>query len=284
MCATPRAARRTTRVAVAAVNDAPTLAAPEALAAVEDEPAAVAGVAVGDVDAAESFSGLVEVTAAVGNGTLALGSTVGLQMLEDGAAGAPLRFRGALGAVNEALAGLTYTGAPDWSGDDALAIEVSDLGAHGRGRAARGVGRRRRARRAGQRRADDRAAARRALAATEDEPLALAARGLAIGDADADGARPLTVSLAAANGAPALAAPEHELGVRVTTADGGALAFVATLDAANAALAATVYAPAPHWNSARARPRRHHARGDGRRRAGRRSAPRPRGSRSTSPR
>ena len=91
-------ARARVDVAVAAVNDAPTLAAPEALAAVEDTPpAAVAGVAVGDVDAAESFSGLVEVTAAVGNGTLALGSTVGLHVLEDGrrrrAAALPRRAR-----------------------------------------------------------------------------------------------------------------------------------------------------------------------------------------------
>ena len=35
----------------------------------------------------------------------------------------PFLCCGALGAVNEALAGLTYTGATDWSGDDALAID-----------------------------------------------------------------------------------------------------------------------------------------------------------------
>ena len=126
---------RELQVSVAAVNDAPTIDAPSTLACVEDVSVAVGSLVVADVDAAESFSGLVEASLAVGNGTLTLGSTTGLHVLEGGleGQGATLRFRGAVSAVNGALDGLEYLGAAEWSGDDAIVLNVSDLGNVGDG-------------------------------------------------------------------------------------------------------------------------------------------------------
>ena len=40
-----------------------------------------------------------------------------------------LSYAGPLGALNEALANLAYTPAPDWNGVDVLAVAVDDAGA-----------------------------------------------------------------------------------------------------------------------------------------------------------
>jgi hypothetical protein len=101
------------------VNGAPTLTVPAAQTAYEDVDLAIRGIAVGDPD-----GGNLTVTLSVGHGTLTLGTTAGLTV--SGIGTGAVTFSGGIADLNTALAGLLYRGLLNYSGADALSINVSD--------------------------------------------------------------------------------------------------------------------------------------------------------------
>jgi VCBS repeat-containing protein len=131
------------QVAVAAVNDAPAIAAPGGQSVDEDNPLIFSqdnsnAIAVSDVDVAETSGGQLEVSLSVGSGTLTLSGTAGLDFGFAGAQGsgvgdATMTFRGTAADINAALEGLTYAPGPDFNGSDTLAITTNDLGNSGAG-------------------------------------------------------------------------------------------------------------------------------------------------------
>jgi hypothetical protein len=116
---------------IAPVNDAPVLTRPAGTqTTVEDEPLTFAGtLAVADVDAGTSD---VEAALTVAHGTLSTGPTLA-GLTATGTGTGALTLTGTVGAVNDALDGLTYTPAADRAGADALVVSVSDLGHTGAG-------------------------------------------------------------------------------------------------------------------------------------------------------
>ncbi len=131
------------QVAVAAVNDAPVIAAPGGQSVDEDNALIFSqdnsnAITVSDVDVAETPGGQLEVSLSVGSGTLTLSGTAGLDFSFAGAQGsgvgdATMTFRGTAADINAALEGLTYAPGPDFNGSDTLAITTNDLGNTGAG-------------------------------------------------------------------------------------------------------------------------------------------------------
>jgi fimbrial isopeptide formation D2 family protein len=109
------------------VNDAPTVAAPASLSAVEDVRLPIAGVSVADPDAGASPA--VTVTLTVGQGRLDVVAAPGVVATGNGTASIVLT--GAIADLNATLATLGYVGAPDFNGADLLTIRVDDRGATG---------------------------------------------------------------------------------------------------------------------------------------------------------
>jgi hypothetical protein len=106
-------------VSVTNVNEAPTVAAPAALAACQNVDQAVSGINVGDPD-----GGGLAVTLSVSHGTLMLGTTAGLTAFGNGSG--VVSLTGSLADLNAALAGLVYRGAVNYTGADTLSITASD--------------------------------------------------------------------------------------------------------------------------------------------------------------
>lgn len=127
---------KTVQVVVGAVNDGPTITGRHHLAAEEDTIIAVEGIRVKDPDCDDAPRGVVEVSITASNGTVHFGGSVaGLYIME--APPGALKIRGKTGPVNAALAGLDYTGAAEFSGEDTLVFTVDDLGHSGIGGALR---------------------------------------------------------------------------------------------------------------------------------------------------
>ena len=123
---------KTAHVIVEAVNDGPSITGPLEIAAEEDTPAAVKGVAVQDPDCDDSPRGVLEMSVTAFNGTVQfLGSVAGLYLME--ALPGSLKIRGKTGPVNVALAGLSYRGAAEFSGRDKIVMTADDLGHSGTG-------------------------------------------------------------------------------------------------------------------------------------------------------
>ena len=116
-------------VDVVPVNDAPTLAAPAAIAVVEDVAGALTGIAFADIDAGASP---VTATFTVPQGTLAATSGGGVVV---GGTATALTLTGSLGDLNAFIAGggLTYTTALNAVTPVTLGVSVDDLGNTGLG-------------------------------------------------------------------------------------------------------------------------------------------------------
>ena len=127
----PLSALHTVALEITPVNDAPVLSGPALVTVVEDSLQAIAGLQVSDVDAG---SGELSVHLSVEQGTLQLSQVEGLSIQAGDVAGAgELVFQGTLSAINAALSSLSYQGAANYAGADALRFEVSDLGNTGAG-------------------------------------------------------------------------------------------------------------------------------------------------------
>lgn len=119
-------------IRVAAVNDGPILRTPEQVVALEGQAMTIKGIKVEDLDVHEA-RGVVEVTVSVGmkGSRIELGTLMGLYMKQSSAE--RITCQGPLERVNNAFAGLTYRGPPEFSGKDELLIAVDDLGNTGEG-------------------------------------------------------------------------------------------------------------------------------------------------------
>ncbi|MBL9158181.1 MAG: DUF4347 domain-containing protein, partial [Verrucomicrobiales bacterium] len=133
---TDEQATRVVNLLVSPIDDAPVNSIPGAQTAYEDvnfifSNANGNAISIGDVDA---FGQEVQVTLAVGNGTLTLATTSGLSFTTgDGTSDATMTFRGTIGAINAALDGLRYRGNNNFEGGEILTITTNDLGNTGDG-------------------------------------------------------------------------------------------------------------------------------------------------------
>ncbi|MBF0628007.1 MAG: tandem-95 repeat protein [Magnetococcales bacterium] len=115
---------------VAAVNDAPTVAAPATIVASEDQAAAISGFAVNDVDAGTNP---LEVTLEALHGTVSLAANSGVTVTAGADHAARVVFTGTLTQLNAALATVTYQGTLNYAGSESLTLTVSDQGNTGSG-------------------------------------------------------------------------------------------------------------------------------------------------------
>ena len=118
---------RTMTIDVTATNDAPANGVPGAQNTAINAPITFSGanaITVSDVDA---NGGVEQITLSVSNGTLSLGSTVGLTSVVGNGSG-NVAFSGTLADLNNALDGLTYTPNLNYSGTDTLSVDSDDLG------------------------------------------------------------------------------------------------------------------------------------------------------------
>lgn len=123
---------KTIQIIVEAINDGPYIMGPLDMEAEEDTPTAVNGITVHDPDCDDVPRGVLEIAITASNGTVQLlGSVAGLYLME--ALPGSLKIRGKTGPVNVALAGLSYVGATDFSGRDAIVVTADDLGNSGTG-------------------------------------------------------------------------------------------------------------------------------------------------------
>jgi hypothetical protein len=128
---TPRTATTTVRVVLGNVREAPRLAVPPTVAAVEDVTLVLSdtnGTAVSvDADAAATR---LESVLSVDRGTLTLGAFEGLDFSggSDGTNDATIRFGGSPSAVAAALASLTFRPEADASGAATITLAVTDAG------------------------------------------------------------------------------------------------------------------------------------------------------------
>jgi hypothetical protein len=99
------------------VNDAPVNTVPGAQSVAEDTLLPIAGVAVADVD-----SSTLTTTLNVSSGTLNVTGGAGVT----GNGTASVTITGTAAEINTALAGLAYTGSPDFNGADTLTVATSD--------------------------------------------------------------------------------------------------------------------------------------------------------------
>lgn len=100
----------------------------------EAVPTVVPGIAVVDVDAAERAEGTISVTIACGHCTFRPAVTGGVRVITGrDSNGFTLFLRGALAAINAALANASYTGDTNYFGTDSVMITVNDDGNNGAG-------------------------------------------------------------------------------------------------------------------------------------------------------
>lgn len=125
------AASQAITISITPVNDAPSLTLPAPQTTLDNATLAIAGISVSDIDAGTQT---LEVTLTTTNGSLTLAQTTGLDFSTgDGIDDANLVFQGSLADLNAALATLTYQSDPGFSGPDAIAFTVDDLGNTGSG-------------------------------------------------------------------------------------------------------------------------------------------------------
>jgi VCBS repeat-containing protein len=216
---------------VTAVNDAPVNTVPAAQAVAEDAALAFSAangnrVTIADVDAGAA---LVDATLAVTNGTLTLGSSVGLAFQAGADGTSAMTVRGTVAAINAALDGMTYAPSADYNGPAILTITTDDRGATGLGGALTDsdvVG-------LAVTPVNDTPtiAAPPALAVTED--VASPVTGIVIGDIDGT-LGPVSVTLAVGSGTLAAASGG---GVLAAGSGTGSIALVGTTAAINAFIA-----------------------------------------------
>jgi ELWxxDGT repeat protein/VCBS repeat-containing protein len=116
---------------VAGVNDAPMITAPALQTLSEDVASPINGISIVDSDAGLNP---LTVSLSVVYGALTLGSTAGLTLTTGtGTLNKNLVFSGSQGAINTALAGLTYLSDRNYNGSDLLTLNVSDNGFTGNG-------------------------------------------------------------------------------------------------------------------------------------------------------
>jgi VCBS repeat-containing protein len=109
----------TIAITVNAVNDAPVNNVPGAQSVAEDTPLPIAGVAVADVD-----SSTLTTTLNVSGGTINVFAGGGAGVAGNGTAS--VTITGTAAQINAALAGLTYTGNPNFNGADTLTVATRD--------------------------------------------------------------------------------------------------------------------------------------------------------------
>ena len=116
-------------ITVNPVNDAPSISAPDFIAAVEDISTPLTGISFSDIDAA---AGDVVATLTVASGTLSANSGAGVLV---SGAGDTLSLTGSIADINAfiAAAQVSYTGAQDASGDVELTLSLDDNGNTGSG-------------------------------------------------------------------------------------------------------------------------------------------------------
>jgi uncharacterized repeat protein (TIGR01451 family) len=121
-------------VTVTCQNDAPSISAPGAIQAInQDETLTFStansnAITISDVDAG---GGNVHMTLAVAHGTLAVASTSGLTVGGDNTGN--VTIDGSITGINAALNGLVYTPATGYFGNDSLSLSVNDQGNTGAG-------------------------------------------------------------------------------------------------------------------------------------------------------
>jgi ELWxxDGT repeat protein len=95
----------------------------------EDTTLILSGVSIEDVDASESFDGVVATRIEAQYGTVSLSSIAGLHFTRGtGSNDHVVSFEGSLGMINAALFDMSYIGDKDWNGWDNVTITVDDQG------------------------------------------------------------------------------------------------------------------------------------------------------------
>jgi hypothetical protein len=115
-------------IAIAAINDAPTVTVPGGQSVNEDTSLGITGISFADTDVAENPTGELRVTLSVANGTLNLASTTGLNFVSGANASGSMVIEGTLAEVNAAVATLTYQGNSNFNGSDTISVTVNDKG------------------------------------------------------------------------------------------------------------------------------------------------------------
>lgn len=122
-------------ITIAAVNDAPTLAAPGSQLTDEDTPLVFSGatsIQVSDVDVMEG-TGIVRLSLSANNGVLQLGSLANVTIVSGANASPNISFDAAINDANVALAGLSFVPSAEFSGTSTVSITVDDRGNLGSG-------------------------------------------------------------------------------------------------------------------------------------------------------
>lgn len=123
---------KTVQLIVTAANDGPVITGPNEIEAKEDKLTSVGAVIIEDPDCDETPRGVLEVVVNASNGTVQfVGSVAGLYLME--AVPGTLKIRGKTASVNTALAGLSYMGNAEFSGEDDIVVTADDLGNSGTG-------------------------------------------------------------------------------------------------------------------------------------------------------
>lgn len=114
---------KTVDVTILGTNDAPVVAA-SAFVTAEDTPKTITSIGVSDVDAG---SDPLLVSLHVDHGTLALGNSAGVTVVDGDGSDGTIAFSGSLAAIDAALAGgVTYLPSANFNGADALSITAND--------------------------------------------------------------------------------------------------------------------------------------------------------------
>lgn len=114
---------------ISPINDAPVVAGPSSLVTSEDVSINVTGVSVTDVDEDATANAELKMTLNATAGTLSLGTIAGLTFTTgDGATDASMVFTGTLGAINTALATLSYLPNANVGGGGTITIVANDQG------------------------------------------------------------------------------------------------------------------------------------------------------------
>ncbi|HEX9985260.1 MAG TPA: cadherin domain-containing protein, partial [Thermoanaerobaculia bacterium] len=225
-------------ITVTAVNDAPFNTVPGAQSVNEDSPLNLgSSIFISDADAGPADN--LQVTLSATNGTLTLGSMVGLAFtIGDGTADATMTFTGTRAAINAAMTGLTFSPAPDYAGAAQITITTNDLGNTG-GPAATDTD----SIAVTVNPVNDAPVLTVPVSAMTNEDTPGVLNGISVADIDA-GTGQVTISLSTTAGTTTLATTA---GLSFTTGDGTAdasMVFSGTLAAVNAALNGMTFTPA----------------------------------------
>jgi len=121
----------TRTITVAASNDSPVIAAPTNAAGTEDSNVTFSASTGNAITVADPDGTTLNVTLAVGHGTLTVSEGSGAAIGGDGTA--TLEISGTAAQINATLDGLVYRGDLNYSGSDSLVIDIDDNGSTGAG-------------------------------------------------------------------------------------------------------------------------------------------------------